>query len=505
MMKSAFPVFFLLTVLFSCTTARKNYNPDQRFGRKALDADYVLLRNILEAKHPALYWYTPKARMDFYFDSLRNQIADSMTAQQFGWQVLAPLLQKIRCGHTSFSMDNQWRKFIRNKQIPGFPLQVKTWGDTMIVTANLNKKDSLIRSGMRITSINHIPVRELQENMFRYLPTDGYAHNINFSRLSANFPYYHRNIYGIFKNYRVGISDSSGEEKKYLIPLWSPEADSTEKKGTGKGPTVKMSAKEKRQLKRDRYRRFGIDSVQNYAALTLNTFNNGRFKRLRRFFRSSFRELEKNRIENLVIDLRNNGGGNIDLYVLLAKYIKDSAFRVSDSTYARAKSLSPYTRHIRHGWINNIGLLFLTKKNREGQYRLGHYERHYYRPKKKNHFNGQVYVLTAGPTFSASTLFCHAVKGQKNVLLVGEETGGGWHGNSGVMIPDIRLPQTKLLVRLPLFKIVQFNHVAHTGTGVIPDILIPPTAEGVTKRIDRKMVFVKELIRRNKGLHQGSM
>ncbi len=497
-MKSAIPVFFLFTVLFSCTAARKNYNPDKRYGRQSLESDYSLLQKILEAKHPALYWYTPKEQMDFYFDSLRRQIADSMTAQQFGWQVLAPLLQKIRCGHTSFSMDKKWRKFIRNKQIPGFPLQVKTWGDTMIVTANLNKKDSLIRNGMRISSINHEPVNELQEKMFRYLSTDGYANNINYSRLSASFPYYHRNIFGIYKNYRVGITDSTGEEKKYLIPLWNPAADSVQK-DTGKKPVEqKISAKEKRILRRKSFRSFSVDSSLNSATLTLNTFNNGRYKRLRKFFRSSFRSLQKNKTENLIIDLRNNGGGNIDLYVLLAKYIKDSAFRVSDSSYARAKSLRPYTKYVQHGWFTNIGMFFLTKKDRENRYRLGYYERHFYRPRKKYHFNGQVYVITAGPTFSASTLFCHAVKGQKNVLLVGEETGGGWHGNSGVMIPDIKLPNTRLRVRLPLFKIVQYRHVPHNGTGVIPDIPVPPTTEGVTRRIDRKMVFVKELIRGNR-------
>jgi C-terminal processing protease CtpA/Prc len=105
-------------------------------------------------------------------------------------------------------------------------------------------------------------------------------------------------------------------------------------------------------------------------------------------------------------------------------------------------------------------------------------------------------VLINGPTFSASTLFCNAVKGQKNITLVGEETGGGWHGNSGIMIPDITLPITKLRMRLPLFKIVQYNHVTKDGRGVSPDIFIPPTVEGVRKNIDRKMEIVKAIIRK---------
>ena len=110
-------------------------------------------------------------------------------------------------------------------------------------------------------------------------------------------------------------------------------------------------------------------------------------------------------------------------------------------------------------------MLFLTKKQNDGHYHFGYWERHPMSPKNKNHFAGNVYVLTNGLTFSASSLFCNAVKGQSNVTLVGEETGGGWYGNSGIMIPDITLPNTKLRVRLPMFKLVQYQHIAQKGTG----------------------------------------
>jgi C-terminal processing protease CtpA/Prc len=109
-----------------------------------------------------------------------------------------------------------------------------------------------------------------------------------------------------------------------------------------------------------------------------------------------------------------------------------------------------------------------------------------------------VYVLTNGLTFSASALFCNSIKGQSNVLLVGEETGGGWYGNSGIMIPDIVLPNTKLRVRLPFFRLVQYNHIAEKGTGIMPDILVNPTVEDVRHNVDRKMEVVKELIRKKR-------
>ncbi len=139
-------------------------------------------------------------------------------------------------------------------------------------------------------------------------------------------------------------------------------------------------------------------------------------------------------------------------------------------------------------------MFLLTRKKKDNRYHFRFWEKRIIKPGKKNHFNGNVYVLTNGLTFSASTLFCNAVKGQSNVTLVGEETGGGWHGNSGIMIPDIILPETKLKVRLPFFRLVQYDHVPKNGTGVIPDILVNPTVKDVRSNVDRKMEVVKEMI-----------
>jgi C-terminal processing protease CtpA/Prc len=105
-------------------------------------------------------------------------------------------------------------------------------------------------------------------------------------------------------------------------------------------------------------------------------------------------------------------------------------------------------------------------------------------------------VLINGQTFSASTLFCNAVKGQSKITLVGEEAGGGWHGNSGILIPDITLPYTHLRVRLPLFKIVQYNHVPKNGSGVMPDIYIGTSYEALVKGFDKKMQVVMEMIKK---------
>ncbi len=484
--------FLSITVfcLTSCSVT-KNYSPDRKFSKDQLQQDYSLLRTILEKKHPSLYWYTPKVAMDRYFEQGFQNIKDSMTELQFAWQIIAPLTNKVHCGHTSFTMSNGWNKFIRNKRIPSFPLHLKIWSDTMVVTANINAKDSIIKKGTLITAINGISNHDLLQTMFGYLSQDGYADNVNYIRLSMNFPYFHRNIFGLYKTYSVQYIDSAGKEKKALIPYYDPSSDTLEK-------DKKFSFDARRKLSRqERFqwiRSLKIDTDHSIATLKLNSFSKGH---LQDFFRRSFRKIRNEKIQHLIVDVRNNGGGDINNFVYLAKYIRNTSFKVADTAASIAKNFRPYSRYIKADIFDKPALFFLTKKGRDNNYHFGFWENRTIRPKENNHFSGDVYVLTNGLTFSASALLCNALKGQSNVKIVGEETGGGWYGNSGIVIPDIILPNTKIKVRLPFFKLVQYNHVAKKGTGVLPDIMVAPTLYDVRNSIDRKMEVAKEMIQKN--------
>ena len=506
------PIYIWSTVLLamliatSCSRRASVAKSRQELVRKypadQLREDFDAMRSVMEKFHPSLYWYTPKDSMDMLFNVYRAAIKDSMTQQQFGFSVIAPVTTAIRCGHTSFSFSKKYSQGLRNLRLPSFPLYLKIYGDSMIVTGNLNRKDSVLKRGTYITSIDGYSAADLTRIMFRFMPTDGYAENINYIRLSNSFPYYHRNIFGLKKNYEVGYLDSLGNNARTVVPVFEPFADSAMRKADStraaaprpKKPTRKQKVNDIRSLQ---YIAPGDlapsdkDIEGGTAVMTLNSFDgNANFQG---FFRRSFRLMREKKVGNLIIDIRNNGGGKVNNYTRLASYIRPTKFKVADSAYSIRKGFAGHGNMFSMRSINALALGLFTSKRPDGHYHFNYWENHYFKPKKKNFFSGKVFVLISGPTFSASTLFAHTVKGLSNVTLVGEETGGGHHGNNGLMIPNVTLPHTGMRIRMPMFRLVQYQHPPKDGRGVLPDVYVGPTGPAVVNGVDLKMLKAIEL------------
>jgi C-terminal processing protease CtpA/Prc len=255
------------------------------------------------------------------------------------------------------------------------------------------------------------------------------------------------------------------------------------------------SKKERKENNLYNIRSIQVDTAGSTAFMNVSTFSTG--NKLKSFFRNSFQVLSQEHIKNLVIDLRYNGGGNVSLSTKLTQYITDHKFKLADSLYA-SRRLSKYESHIQNSFGAFFIMHFMTHRKSDGHYHFGYFERHYFSPKKNDHYNGNVYILTGGNSFSASTLFVNALKGQANVKIVGEETGGGAYGNTAWFIPDAVLPNTRVRFRLPRFRMVMNKDYPKTGRGIVPDILVKPSADAIKNGYDVKIEYVKKLIANDK-------
>jgi hypothetical protein len=141
--------------------------------------------------------------------------------------------------------------------------------------------------------------------------------------------------------------------------------------------------------------------------------------------------------EALIVDLRQNGGGDPAAVALISSYLfppepvhlNDLYFRPANET---------------HQWWT---LPYVPGKRLAGK---------------------DVYVLTSHRTFSAAEEFTYNLKNLKRATIVGEVTGGGAHPGGPVRIND------HFLVGVPSGRAI--NPISKTdweGTGVEPDVKVP--------------------------------
>lgn len=482
----------LALFLCACANGRKAFNPNKKYPLAGLRQDYRLFQTILEEKHPSLYWYSSKYQMDSAFEAGRLLLKDSMTEYEFR-KVLTLVTSTIQCGHTSVRASKQYQKHFELAPAQrSFPLNIKTWDDTIVLTAPV-KNTPLLRGDI-IDSINGISSKHLLDTLLRFVPADG-NNIVAKSQLLSGTSYFsslYTAVFGWPQTFSIAYKDSAGSMLHTTLKPAVIIKDSLFKTG-GKAGKEKPEKTTKARLKEQR--RFQLVGSGGYALMELNSFSGSRG--LKSFFRKSFRTLADSGITNLIIDLRLNGGGKINNSTDLTRYLADKPFKIGDSIFAKKPSFK-YGRFIKN---NVAGTLFtwLSTKKISGQYHFRHFENKYYSPKKKHHYNGQVYILTGGYTYSASVLFLNAVQHQSNVTIVGEPSGGAAYGNTAMIIPDVTLPRTKVRFRLPLFRLVIDKDNPKNGKGIEPDVYIGTTPEAIKKGMDVKMKKAQDLIKAKTG------
>jgi len=195
----------------------------------------------------------------------------------------------------------------------------------------------------------------------------------------------------------------------------------------------------------------------------------------RRFFKAVFEKIDQLNASKLVIDLRQNTGGDRRSAVELTRYLVDSEF-----AYA---ILQPRLNTYRY--LNGRGkfyfLLSRLKYNVGGFYRsrksdLGREFRYTYRPAGKHRFSGRLLVVTDGLTASAATMVTSWLKQHADAIFVGSQAGGGYNGNNGGTFPLVTLPHSQVQIRFPGYRVVLDRESTYRA-GVVPDVSVSATAE----------------------------
>ena len=110
------------------------------------------------------------------------------------------------------------------------------------------------------------------------------------------------------------------------------------------------------------------------------------------------------------------------------------------------------------------------------------------------HFDGKVFVLINGGSFSASCIISSNLQATGRAVFVGEETGGAFNGTVAGRMPLLELPKSKLPLRLGLMDIRPVHRTEQEGRGIMPNVEIIPTAEQRVNGDDPELEYVLKTV-----------
>ncbi len=490
-----FPLILIFIIFIFSSSFAQKYDISRQYSQEELQRDFKFLQNSLEEAHPGLYWYNTKDSMDYYFQQTYQKIDRPMTEMEFV-KLLKPLIAQVRCGHTGIGFSKNHRVFRKKNKASILPIQAINVGSELFVLVN-QSQDSTIKQGMKIISINEEPSENLIATLKDYVSSDGYNQTMKKWFLNARFQDFFYVMNGEEEEYRLELADSSGTKKSFMVKTLKKQV----KKIEGKKDTTTKKASEEVVEGKFLYKP-KIPTLPNLslsleddatAILTLKTFS---FDNQHKHYSKVFKELRKNKIENLIIDLRGNLGGSVKNCVQLLRYVVDSSFVFLKES--EANTLKPsFNKYLNKKFTRWTRRLF-EKKNEQGKY----YSTGTKKPSapiEKNHFNGKVFILINGGSASAGAIFPSIAKAAQpdKFTVIGRETGGGRYGCSALVMCNATLPITKCLLRIPLYKIVTDDSKPNEGRGLFPDYEIQYTrfAEILSQK-DLDLEKVYELLKK---------
>ena len=113
----------------------------------------------------------------------------------------------------------------------------------------------------------------------------------------------------------------------------------------------------------------------------------------------------------------------------------------------------------------------------------------------KNNYKGKAYFLINGRSFSGVAEFSSIAKSNNRGIFIGEECGGGYYGNTSGGEEMVTLPNTQIIIRLPVIKYTMaVKKVRLKDRGVIPDYPVYQTISDIVEHKDGQMAYALKLI-----------
>jgi hypothetical protein len=365
-------------------------------------------------------------------------------------------------------------------------------------------KDFIIPFASEILEINDKEVEDIISNIGMYYHTDGYNETGRRDGINSNFSLYYRFKYGKSAYYKIKYLTHGSKQEKITFVRAINIRKYRERQKSRHLNTLK------RKFKETDYVFKGIDG--STALLRINTFsfdgNEGNEKaKFKSFMDTIFLKMENDNTQNLIVDLRANGGGNDPNDMVTVSFLSDKNKREVDRAWVSFTKNVPYWKYVVLDipfYLKPIAKIKLRNRMKIELPIIKNGRRYYdnekvYEP-EENRFQGNIYLLVGPSVASAASLSASLISNNDNVTVIGEETSGGYYMHNGVFPIEYKLPKTEIKTKFSIVNLTQDvdkDESQPIGRGLMPDIEVKQSIEDYVNGIDTVLEFTKALISQN--------
>ncbi len=411
MKKKMLYIFFLFSILL-VAQPNSTLTENQKI--------YTLSKVWSDVKQNFVYYNKLKINWDSTYIATIEQAKKTKTDYQF-YKLMRRFVALLKDGHSNFYFPKQYYK----KYLGSPEIETKLIENKVFIT--YVKNDSLVKIGLKkgleILSINNIPVKEYANKNINPFISASTKQDL------LNRQYRFHLLFGLISDtLSIKTQDFYGHKNSYKL------------------------ARKLRSSKRKKSTFVFKEVNKNVGLLEINNFYDKDFEKK---FDSIFSLILKTNA--LIIDLRNNGGGNSGNAYYVLKHISKRAFLTS---FWRTRKYMP---------------AFISWGYKEDWYAE---EAEKIKPIKGKKFKKPTVVLTSINTFSAAEDFCIAYKQMKRGKIIGSKTAGSTGNPMFFKLPDSSA--YRICTKEDRFA----DGRVFVGKGILPTIQINETIDNFKNNID---------------------
>ena len=446
--------------------------------------DLRVLMNAMKEVQPGLYRYASPQQVKSEFEKGLEICKDSVDYLKLVKQI-ARLISVTGCSHSSWGHSDAYYAYRENK--PNFfPFEIKLIkGDYYIVRNYCGNPK--IKIGSRIVSINNLSINTISSELSKAVTHDGN----NESHIQREIESYFMYVYSAF------IDNPNSWTLKVIPP------------GANKVVEISVTARTLEAIQRLKNQsdsvsagnrlplQFSFNDKLDTGIYSIESFNKNYIQEQGQdytaFTDSVLDILQRRNARNLIIDLRNNRGGETVYGKYLFSHFIDQPYPYFESVRAIKTRDYSFQHLITHGPDYNDTMRFV--KTKDGLLSWTNNPNLHVDPRAKNRFRGKIYVLINGNTLSAAAALATELRLRTSAVFLGEETGGAMGGPNGMPV-SFQLPSSKIRIRLSTASYEMGGHPQNKDRGVIPDFALEPSITDQLNGNDSVMQYALKAIER---------